>query len=105
MEGLPKPGIHESKKDGSLMKVYPYDALNEGIDIEITHPDLVSFRLCFRDELAELYRDGEYEWFSELSKMDLAIDEDNKPVNNPKKTGRNEPCPCGSGKKYKRCCA
>ena len=20
------------------------------------------------------------------------------------KTGRNEPCPCGSGKKYKRCC-
>jgi hypothetical protein len=20
-------------------------------------------------------------------------------------TGRNEPCPCGSGKKYKRCCA
>ena len=22
-----------------------------------------------------------------------------------KKTGRNEPCKCGSGKKYKRCCA
>jgi len=21
-----------------------------------------------------------------------------------KKVGRNEPCPCGSGKKYKRCC-
>ena len=21
-----------------------------------------------------------------------------------KKTGRNEPCPCGSGKKYKHCC-
>jgi len=21
------------------------------------------------------------------------------------KVGRNEPCPCGSGKKYKRCCA
>ncbi|MBI5193059.1 MAG: SEC-C domain-containing protein [Nitrospirae bacterium] len=20
------------------------------------------------------------------------------------KPGRNEPCPCGSGKKYKRCC-
>jgi preprotein translocase subunit SecA len=26
--------------------------------------------------------------------------------NNPpaKKVGRNEPCPCGSGKKYKHCC-
>jgi len=22
----------------------------------------------------------------------------------PKETGRNEPCPCGSGKKYKKCC-
>lgn len=21
-----------------------------------------------------------------------------------KKTGRNEPCPCGSGKKFKKCC-
>ena len=21
-----------------------------------------------------------------------------------KKVGRNDPCPCGSGKKYKRCC-
>ena len=30
-----------------------------------------------------------------------------KPVRNSKtepKHGRNEPCPCGSGKKYKRCC-
>ena len=23
----------------------------------------------------------------------------------PKTTGRNEQCPCGSGKKYKKCCA
>ncbi|MBU3912866.1 MAG: SEC-C domain-containing protein [Nanoarchaeota archaeon] len=22
----------------------------------------------------------------------------------PRKIGRNEPCPCGSGKKYKKCC-
>ena len=28
-----------------------------------------------------------------------------KPVRNPqKKIGRNAPCPCGSGKKYKQCC-
>jgi uncharacterized protein len=26
-------------------------------------------------------------------------------VHNPIRTGRNEPCPCGSGKKYKKCCA
>jgi len=29
----------------------------------------------------------------------------NKPVvNKTKKVGRNDPCPCGSGKKYKKCC-
>ena len=28
----------------------------------------------------------------------------NKTVRNNKKVGRNDPCPCGSGKKYKKCC-
>ena len=27
-----------------------------------------------------------------------------QPVTGEKKIGRNEPCPCGSGKKYKKCC-
>lgn len=27
-----------------------------------------------------------------------------KPIIRDKKIGRNEPCPCGSGKKYKKCC-
>jgi uncharacterized protein YecA (UPF0149 family) len=26
-----------------------------------------------------------------------------EPVRNPNKVGRNEPCPCGSGKKFKQC--
>jgi len=28
----------------------------------------------------------------------------NQPVVRDDKVGRNEPCPCGSGKKYKKCC-
>jgi len=28
----------------------------------------------------------------------------NEPITVNKKVGRNEPCPCGSGKKYKKCC-
>jgi hypothetical protein len=32
----------------------------------------------------------------DLNKKNIAIE---------KKVGRNEPCPCGSGKKYKKCCA
>jgi preprotein translocase subunit SecA len=27
-----------------------------------------------------------------------------EPYRAPPKVGRNEPCPCGSGKKYKKCC-
>lgn len=30
--------------------------------------------------------------------------EKRQPVRKTKKTGRNDPCPCGSGKKYKHCC-
>jgi uncharacterized protein len=26
------------------------------------------------------------------------------PIRSGRKVGRNEPCPCGSGRKYKRCC-
>ena len=28
-----------------------------------------------------------------------------QPISVTEKTGRNDPCPCGSGKKYKKCCA
>jgi uncharacterized protein YecA (UPF0149 family) len=31
-------------------------------------------------------------------------DYESQPVEPSNKIGRNEPCPCGSGKKYKRCC-
>ncbi len=31
-------------------------------------------------------------------------DEPKQPVKKDKKPGRNDPCPCGSGKKYKKCC-
>src|SRR4051794_5995288 len=33
-----------------------------------------------------------------------AAQEKTKPVRIGPKVGRNDPCPCGSGKKYKQCC-
>ena len=43
------------------------------------------------------------------AKLDTALDDfpsdpPSEPYVAPPKTGRNEPCPCGSGKKYKKCC-
>ena len=64
------------------------------------------------DELAALCADNQWS-------CDIIIDEDqaedlsqidilrNKPVSVTieQKVGRNDPCVCGSGKKYKKCCA
>jgi hypothetical protein len=35
---------------------------------------------------------------------DAVVDGPQEPYRAPPKVGRNEPCPCGSGKKYKKCC-
>lgn len=46
----------------------------------------------------------------ELKRMKIALRLKRKPRNfllpdtEPNKVGRNDPCPCGSGKKYKKCC-
>ena len=55
------------------------------------------------------------EWLYELPQWDKLLDEEKRKelykaqkrsmiVVKGKKIGRNEPCPCGSGKKYKFCC-
>jgi len=39
----------------------------------------------------------------DIADLDLLLNPP-KTVTAEKKVGRNEPCPCGSGKKYKKCC-
>lgn len=39
-----------------------------------------------------------------LTKLLKKLNPPTVPVRKGPKIGRNEPCPCGSGKKYKRCC-
>ena len=51
---------------------------------------------CFRDS------PGKYEDNNEYNKS--GADNKFKPIRTTPKTGRNEPCPCGSGKKFKKCC-
>lgn len=41
---------------------------------------------------------------SDVNKLLGLTDENTKTVYNVEKVGRNDPCPCGSGKKYKKCC-
>lgn len=47
---------------------------------------------------------GAYQYFRAQRKADLSVRAP-EPSRNASKVGRNDPCPCGSGKKYKKCCA
>lgn len=75
----------------------PYDELNE----ELTGRERF-------DELID-YLSG-WAWFNASDPAELEIDDDledwpQEPyMRDGRKIGRNEPCPCGSGKKYKKCC-
>ena len=46
---------------------------------------------------------GAYQYFRGRREVDLSIDAP-EPRREAPKVGRNDPCPCGSGKKYKKCC-
>ena len=46
---------------------------------------------------------GAYKYFREQREADLSMNTP-EPRSNASKIGRNDPCPCGSGKKYKKCC-
>lgn len=48
-------------------------------------------------------QDGEW-FFKDGKVLHAGPSEKPAPVVNADKTGRNDPCPCGSGKKFKKCC-
>ncbi len=61
----------------------------------------------------EYYDEDDDDDFDEYDEFDLPLEDDatfkNQPhpklsITGENKTGRNQPCPCGSGKKYKNCC-
>lgn len=53
----------------------------------------------------ERFHTGDDDALSQPAIMGRAPEADNVPVKNPmRNVGRNDPCPCGSGKKAKRCC-
>jgi SEC-C motif-containing protein len=69
---------------------------------------VVEFRAQYSDgtnesshhEISEFIKRGDTWYFSKGK-----APENFQIVNTEPKVGRNDPCPCGSGKKYKKCCA
>jgi uncharacterized protein YchJ len=46
---------------------------------------------------------AEMDWWSGFAEEPVEKMQTIKPVRTEPKVGRNDPCPCGSGKKYKKC--
>lgn len=95
------------------------DGINDSLKLPNpieTMTEDTAVNLVFDKEL--LYKnmvDAKADWLYELPQWDDIFDADTKKrlyreqkasgtIRKEKKIGRNDPCPCGSGKKYKKCC-
>ncbi len=96
------------KELGSCIMIMSYFAdlkLAEAYRKEATNKDITADNMAqtvvkiFGDAMASYAHLG-YSIYTVLSESNEQI----LPYINDQKIGRNEPCPCGSGKKYKHCC-
>ncbi len=67
---------------------------------------LVQFKFEYEDQEQEALNHLKQEMDESLENLEMgdSIKEPTAPISGGKKPRRNEPCPCGSGKKYKHCC-
>ena len=108
-------GINDSLKVPNPILDGINDSLKVPNPIETMTED-TEVSLAFDKEL--LYKnmvDAKADWLYELPQWEKIFDEETRKrlyreqkqsgtVRKAKKIGRNDPCPCGSGKKYKKCC-
>ena len=104
----------------SIMEMTGFlDGINESLveanPIEEMEEDTVVSLKFDKEKLYKNMVDAKADWLYELPQWDKIFDKEKKHelyleqkksgtiVKGPK-IGRNDPCPCGSGKKYKNCC-
>jgi len=91
------------------------DSLEESVDLdELEAATEIKVTINWEKLLWNMH-EAKADWLYNLEEWAGLFDEEkrkqirkdynkSKQVIKPKKIGRNEPCPCGSGKKYKKCC-
>ena len=91
------------------------ESLKEENPIETMEEDTVVNLIFDKEKVEKTMVDAKADWLYELPqwnniftperKRELYKEQKNSgTVRKEKKVGRNDPCPCGSGKKYKKCC-
>ena len=90
----------------SLKAANPIETMTEDTEVSLAFD---------KEKLYKNMVDGKADWRYELRQWEKIFDEETRnrlyleqkqsgTIRKPKKIGRNDPCPCGSGKKYKKCC-
>ena len=94
-------GINESLKEAN-----PIETMEEDTEVNLVYDP---------EKLYKNMVDAKADWLYNLPEWNDIFDEEKRhalyleqkksgTIIKPKKIGRNDPCPCGSGKKYKFCC-
>lgn len=94
-------GINESLKEANPIETMDADTeVKLDIDVEKLYYNMVAAKAEWLYELPEwnniLTQERRTELYRQQKKSGTIVKD--------KKIGRNDPCPCGSGKKYKFCC-
>ena len=90
----------------SLVEPNPIDTMEEDTKVSLAFD---------KEKLYKNMVDAKADWLYELPQWKEIFSEEelkkfyreqkeSTTIRKPKKIGRNDPCPCGSGKKYKKCC-
>ena len=94
-------GINESLKEENPIEEMEEDTVvSLAFDKEKLYKNMVAAKADWLYELPQWENIFSEEKRKELYKEQKA----SGTIRNEKKIGRNDPCPCGSGKKYKKCC-
>ena len=90
----------------SLVTPNPIETMTEDTEVSLAFD---------KESLYKNMVDAKADWLYELPQWEAIFDEETRKrlykeqkasgtIRKPKKIGRNDPCPFGSGKKYKKCC-
>jgi len=92
--------------DESLIEQNPIETMDEDTEVSL---------IFDKEKLYKNMVEAKADWLYELPQWDDIFTEEKRAelfkeqkasgtIRKDKKIGRNDPCPCGSGKKYKKCC-
>ena len=80
----------------SLVTANPIETMTEDTEVSLAFD---------KEKLYKNMVDAKADWLYEETRKRLYKEQKaSGTIRKPKKIGRNDPCPCGSGKKYKHCC-